>query len=62
MATALITATDAMGSEIWAFLPQIRDLQHHKLFKRLALSLAIHTIHIYKFSVEVIGIKGWNFR
>jgi hypothetical protein len=59
MATALVTATDAVGSEIWAFLPQIRDPQHHRLFERLALSLAIHTIHIYKFSAEVIGINQW---
>jgi hypothetical protein len=38
-------------------LPQIRDPQHHRLFERLALSLAIHTIHTYKFNAEVIGIK-----
>ena len=55
-ATALVTATDAVGSEIWAFCLHIRDPQHYRPFERLALSLAIHTIHIHKFSAEVIGI------
>jgi len=57
MATALVTTTDAVESEIWAFLPQIRDPQHHRLFERLALSLAIHTIHTCIFNAKVIGIN-----
>jgi hypothetical protein len=52
MAAVLVTATDAVGSEIWAFCWQIRDPQHYRPFERLALSLAIHTIHIHKFSAR----------
>jgi hypothetical protein len=42
-ATALRTATDAVGSEIRLIWLQIRDPQHYRPFESLALSLAIYT-------------------